>query len=202
MKELDLIPAWYLEARTQRRDRVIRAAYLAAVVAAMAALSVVRQAQNAAAADALVGMKRGLEHEQRTDGSLAALRARWTGLERRGRLLAEADGGAPAYAIIAELSKLMPEATILTGLDLADIRWPDSPGTNLPAGTIAAPGPRQGRLAVRGVAASDNQVGRLMADLGHCAVFANVALKYSKPVQVEGREARSFELACGIPSFE
>ena len=55
---------------------------------------------------------------------------------------------------------------------------------------------------IQGLAASDGQVGTLMAAMSRSALFTEVALSYSRPVEAEAHVAREFELACRLPEFE
>ena len=57
-------------------------------------------------------------------------------------------------------------------------------------------------LKIKGLAASDGDIGALMSRMAGSAMFANVALVYSQPVIRGGVPVREFELTGAVPQFE
>lgn len=210
MTEIDFLPGWYIAARTRREDFAFRGVYLGAVLAAMAVLGGIRFVQTVSAEKAVVNLRSQLDPTTLTAGSeahssLMSLRTRWSETDRRRKLLEEAQGGAPVHAILAELSGLMPEAAVMSSVQLIEATRFQPPKPLAPESKTAEAGVNPsgaGRLEIQGWAPSDGQVGHLLSRMGESRAFAEVKLGYSKPVIVEGREAREFKLACRLPAFE
>ena len=131
---------------------------------------------------------------------LAVLEARLDGLQKRRALLGTLRGGARADQVLAEVSRLMPEAVVLNRVSLKqDERLP-------PAGsggqTGAAEADLMGRLEIEGVAASTADVGGFHTALVGSPCFREVRMMYARPTVRAGHKGREFRLTCWLPRFE
>ena len=205
MKEIDFIPDWYRANRRRRRDLAVRATCLAVLAVAMIAASAGRYAQTAAAREDLAQLQASFESQEDVIHGLSVLELRLAELGASRQLVSDVAGGAPMHGVLAELSHLMPDATTLTelrvaqGRRIADAR----PAAHEdPDSAAPAPDDRDGTLEITGWAVSDINVGSLMSNMARSPLLHDVRLRYSKPAVVNGRQAREFRLTCRLPQFE
>jgi Tfp pilus assembly protein PilN len=205
MREIDFIPSWYRASRRRKRDLVIRAVFLSVLAVEMILVSVGSYIQRAAAREDLAELETSFAGQAEVITSLSQLVLRLEELRDKRQLLSDVTGGAPVHGVLAELSHLMPEATALTRVGLSQSRRIGAAGRQKEgdAGKVAAqPDDDEGTLEITGWAASDVHVGSLMTNLARSPLFGDVRLRYSKPVAVNDREVRAFQLTCELPQFD
>jgi Tfp pilus assembly protein PilN len=204
MREVDFIPGWYRASRQRKRDLVIRAAFLGVLAVEMVLVSVGSYVQRAAARENLAELETSFKGQAEVITSLSQLVLRLEELREKRQLLSDVAGGAPVHGVLAELSRLMPEATALTRVGLVQSRRIGAAGRQQEgdAGKDAAQPDDEGTLEITGWAASDVHVGSLMTNLAESPLFSDVRLRYSKPVAVNDREVRTFQLTCELPQFD
>lgn len=212
MREIDFRPEKYRMSRKRKRDRVIRATLLGILAVELILGSVGTRIRTAAAREDVVKLRGEFESQAEVLRGLDDLLTDMGELRSRRQLLSDVAGGAPVHSMLAELSHMMPDATVLTEVYLTQERRIGdasavTDGGLEPAATPPSPHSkgghkRVGRLEITGWAASDINVGSFMTNMAGSALFRNVRLNYSKPVVVKGRAVREFKLTCGFPQFE
>lgn len=205
MREVDFIPSWYRASRQRKRDLVIRAVFLGVLAVEMVLISVGFYAQRAAVRKNLAELEASFEGQAEVITDISQLVLRLEELRNKRQLLSDVGGGAPVHGVLAELSRLMPDATALTRVGLTQSRRIGEAGRR-EAGdagkVVAQPDDDEATLEITGWAASDIHVGSLMSNLARSPLFGDVRLRYSRPVAVNDREVRAFQLTCELPQFE
>lgn len=201
MREIDFLPAWYRVSQRRRRDLAVRITCLCVLVGAMIAWSAMNIAVVRAAEADLAVVHASYELQGEALEQLAALGSRLTELKERQALWRTVRSGARADQILAELSRLMPQAMMLTRVSLKqDERLPSVTGRNETTSATAAD--LMGHLEIEGIAASNAEVGSLHTALVRSPCFEDVQMMYARPVIRAGRQGREFRLSCRLPRFE
>ena len=205
MKEIDFVPDWYRTSRRRKRKLMVRAACLGVFAIGMILASAGRHAQTATAAETLAELQNSVESQAEVLETINELEYRLGQLRERRNLLSDVAGGAPLHGVLAELSLLMPEAMVLAQFRV--VRGPriaeaGPPETDDPEADKPAEEDVRGKFELTGWAASDGSVGSLMTNMARSSLFDEVRLRYSKPVVVNGHEAREFQLISRLPQFE
>ncbi|MCP4591184.1 MAG: PilN domain-containing protein [bacterium] len=205
MQEVDFIPEWYQAKRRGRRDLVLRGILLGSLVLVLAFTSVAGYARAAAAKQDLAQLESSLAGQAGVIQATSALEEQLAKLRRRRQLLSDIAGGAPLHGVLAELSRIMPEAMALTELRFVRERF-------VAEGQPAEPSPRKGaeraattpggRIELVGLAATDAEVASLMSNMLRAEVFGIVRLGYSRAVVSDGLLAREFKLFADLRQFE
>ncbi len=205
MKEIDLRPDWYRTSRRRKRNVMIRVTLLGILAVELILGSVGILVQKAAARQEMVELRSGFERQTEVLQDLDGLLLQLDGLRKRRELLSDVAGGAPVHCLLAELSRLMPESTVLTEVRLAQQRRIGDANVVEKDGSEhseLSEGEGAGRLEIKGWASSDVNVGVFMSNVAESALFRDVTLTYSQPVVVKGHAAREFKLTCVFPQFE
>ena len=205
MREIDFRPDSYRESRRRKRDVIIRAMLLGALVVEMILVSLGFHAQTATAREAVVELNSNLASQTEVLRDLDRLLQDLGDLGDKRRLLSDVDGGAPLYSVLAEFSRLMPEATALTEIRLSQNRRIGHASTareNDPDHVGSMKTDETGYLEITGWAASDVDVGNFMTNLDGSALFTDIQLRYSKPATIRDRKAQEFKLTSKFPQCE
>lgn len=203
MKEIDLTPEWYRANRKRKHAVVIRIVLLSVLVIELILGTAGVFVQKAAARQEMVELRNDFTRQTEVLQGFDKFLLQLDRLREKRALLSDVAGGAPMHRILAELSRLMPESTVLTAVRLtqqrrigdADVIETDRSG-DCELSECA------GRIDITGWASSDVDVGVFMSNVAGSALFRDVNLTYSQPVVVNGRMARDFKLTCAFPQFE
>ena len=199
MREIDFVPTWYRVSQRHRRDLAMRISCLCVLAGALVAWSARNLAVARGAETDLAAVRQSYELQGDALRQIAALESRLDELKERQTLWYTVRGGARADQFLAELSRLMPEAMMLTRVSLKlDERLP-------PTATVGGAAPAadlMGLLEIDGMAAGNAEVGSFHTALVRSPCFQDVQMMYAKPVVRAGRQAREFRLACRLPRFE
>ena len=204
MKTLDFTPATYQLSLQRRARRRRQALCLTLLVAALGGWTGMQQLR--------------LDRLERKLSSLQSVRARQepvvlqsVSLERsleqikaRMALYADLCGGAELHQVLAQLSALLPDSVVLSGITIRqDDRLsassdkhcqPDASGRFLSEDCL--------NTTLTGYAARVADVGRLVHDLTESDLFAQVQMSYARPGEFRGNPVRVFEIQCRLPQFE
>lgn len=206
MKQIDLLPNWYRASRRRKRDLTVRGTLLGVVVVGLSLVWAQRHTATAAAREDLTALEASFAGQAEVIRSLGELESRLEELSRKQQLLCEVAGGVPVHALVGVMSELMPPAVGLTEIRIAQPgRLAAAPGAAeapVREGAGSRDGGGEGELDIQGWAASDVNVGSLMTRMTDSPVFADIRLRYSKPVIVGDRMTREFRLTARIPAFE
>ena len=198
MTRVNLLPDSYLAARrhAQRRRTWAAGAAAAAVVCVawgtLAAFQIRGLSSDVAAAERELAAERErlaeFDATRKEHAKLAVL------LDHAGRL----ELPVPATAVVARLVRHLPDALVLERLSLAAAP-PDGLTSARP--TVSA-APQQDAAAIRleldGVALSDADVAKLVSDLSHDKLFANVKLARSRYISVGGLPRFGFQVSLEV----
>jgi len=200
MTEIDFVPQWYRSSQCRRRDLAVRVTCLCVLAAAMVAWSIHNLAATAAARADLAVLQDSFRSQEILLDQYAGLQRRLDELEGQQALLQALRGGARVKQLLAELSHLMPDAMALTdvALNLRDRVEAGGQRGSQPSRGDSTPG----TVTVKGLAASNVEVGSLLAALDRSPCFREVEMSYSRPVLRDGRQAREFRVVFRVPRFE
>lgn len=205
MKEIDFRPDWYCVARKKKRDAIIRVSFLGVLAVELGIGFLAVSSRNAQAQQQLSSLRSALENQATAFESFGELVVDLSELRTKRALLSDVAGGAPVHAMLAELSGLMPDSLAITSVSYKQHRS-IAGRVAVERDSSAKSGPMQlekdNGLEIKGLAASDGDIGALMSRMATSALFTNIALTYSQPVISGGVPARDFELTCDVPQFE
>lgn len=205
MKEIDFRPDWYCVIRKRKRDAVIRASLLGVLAIELGVGFLAVSTRNAEAQQQLSDLRSALENQATAFESFGELVIDLSELRTKRALLSDVAGGAPVHAILAELSGLMPESLAITAMSYKQHRRIGG-RVAVEGSTPAKSGTMQmendNGLEIKGLAASDGDIGAFMSRMAASSLFTNIALTYSQPIIRGGFPARDFELTCVVPQFE
>ncbi len=205
MKEIDFRPNWYCVTRKRKRDAIIRATLLGLLAAELGLGLLTVSSRKAEAQQQLAKLRSALNNQVAVYENLSEAVADLNELQVRRVLLSDVAGGAPVHAILADLSKLLPESIALTAVSYQQQRWvrdastaENSPTTKPDVAQLEKPN----MLEIKGLAAQDRDIGAMMSRMAASALFTNVTLVYSQPVTCGALAVREFALTCAVPQFE
>ena len=138
MKEIDFVPDWYRASQRRRSDLAVRITCLCVLAGAMVVWSVRNLAVVRAAETDLAVVRQSYRLQNEPLRQLVTLRSRLSELRDHRALLQTVRGGARASEVLAEVTRLMPEAMVLTSFSLSRERR--LPPADAPAGE-ASPSP-------------------------------------------------------------
>ncbi len=122
MKEIDFRPDAYRMTRRWKRNLVIRVTLLGVLAVELILGSAATFTQNASARQEIVELLGGFERQTEALQNLDGLLLQMNGLRKKRELLSDVAGGAPVHCVLAELSQLMPESTVLNEVHFAQQR--------------------------------------------------------------------------------
>ncbi len=199
MRELDFLPPEFHRQRFRRRQRRRQVVYGGCVFAALLIMHFGNAARLKAASATLETLRGGVEHFEQVE----KLTSRARDLRRELAVVSLLDDDAPIDALLAEQVRLMGDAMSLRWLKIerqsenpaADTtRGHSGPATEGNAGADSLLAPGTTHAVVRGVAASDVEVGTFLGRLAASPLFREVTLVFSRQHEEADRLMREFEL--------
>lgn len=205
MQNLNFVPDWYVASLRRRNDLVVQVGAIALLATAMVVWWLHNAASLHSARNSVAVIRASLEVQE----------VSWLELHERQRLIEERQrkeqlsntmcGGISVTAVLTELSHLMPSASVLTDVSITrENRLPKMDGGSAGSmqAAIAGFGGDTGVIEIDGLAAANTAVGEFHTELVNSPAFANVEMKYSRPVEFDSRKARRFRFECRLPRFE
>jgi Tfp pilus assembly protein PilN len=187
MTRVNLLPDSYIAARRRVRRRRALGAGGAAVLLVCAAWSTLIVMQLRAVSADISAAQRELAAERARIAEFEATRKEHAKLTALLNHAARLELPVPATAVLARLVRHLPDTLVLERLSLASAP-PDGVVPLSLSSLIAGPKADAGaiRLEIDGVALSDADVARLVGDLSHDKLFANVKLARGRYITIGG----------------
>ena len=203
MKEVDFVPAWYRAVQRRRRDLAVRISSLCVLVAAMAVWSVRNLAVVHAAETDLAAVRESYDLQSAPLARIEELREKMQDLQERQTLLSCVRGGARVDQILAELTRLMPQALVLADVGIVQPDRTQAPLASDAANTNTGDSVSElGRVEIMGFAGSSAEVGSFHTALVESPCFEDVQMSYCRPAVHRNRKGREFLLTARLPLFD
>ncbi|HOW72255.1 MAG TPA: hypothetical protein PKY77_16770 [Phycisphaerae bacterium] len=219
MKELDFLPPGYHLANATRREWRKNFVLSLLAIASLAGLHQVNEGRIRTATADLQAIDAGIGSVRHARDKLTALSERKSRLSRQAALAADLRDKAPLDAVIAEMTAMLNNGTVLRAIEITTrppeeypLRPPYSPdphpsvaGAGTETGdTARSSASRYGPLQVlmTGIADGDMEVGMFYGRLGSSSRVTDLHMNYTRETELCGRQMREFEIGLAIRPVE
>ncbi len=194
MKNVNLLPGWYLQQRRQQRNLKLHVVAMMLIGGVMVGLSLLGRQRLASLNSQHQAVATELSLTPDPEANLRTVKASLQHLQDRREARQELGNTVPMSSVIQQLQNAMTPGMALSNLAI-DVQPQPVKGSGVVGDQRNPPRYHEvAHLTVGGVARDDRQIAQLFKDLTNNHLFTDVMLDYNRPGALQGYSVRKFEI--------